>query len=326
MASSAPWHWSISPNTGRGEQNNNLYDLNIISAVIQSVYIQTSILSQTVPVAPGNTQLTSVLRDFHQNQNNNLSGDIYQPAAAIWGNVTPCNCNQCVVFLPTLNSEDIPIQTKMSRSIDCAQQEHFRPSQSVSVSAGLSSGQVRDCNYPDNQDGWSSSLQLEVFIFHHLLPPPSPLPAHSFMYVLCGGEWYALKPLTHTPVTLRKTYCANQFVSNHRNWNTERASTQHSTKYFVFQEIFSYFQRNREAVQSGACRSVIYAKISDRTETFPPQKEQSAEKWDWESFFFAEFFEISDQDVLSTTITRQDDPAAGPTGGYVGRYDWQHCQ
>ena len=67
----------------RGEQNNNLYDLNIISAVIQSVYIQTSILSQTVPVAPGNTQLTSVLRDFHQNQNNNLSGDIYQPAAAI---------------------------------------------------------------------------------------------------------------------------------------------------------------------------------------------------------------------------------------------------
>ena len=46
----------------------------------------------SLPAAPGNTQLTSVLRDFHQNQNNHLSGFVSH-------NMRKCyTCKQSVLF------------------------------------------------------------------------------------------------------------------------------------------------------------------------------------------------------------------------------------
>ena len=200
----------------------------------------------------------------------------------------------------------------------------FRSS-SVQCEAGLitqlSVGQVRHCNYSDHQHGRSLSSQLEVFIFHHLPPLPAPQPIP-----LCGVWWFVVRTqTTHThsshPSTLRKTYWANQFVSNHRNWHIQPPSTQHSTKYFVFQELFFWFS---EKLRSGAEPCI---EVSDLCQ----------EQWENGNIFFQQksdrgkvflFPRILLRDILAgcLTISSQDDPPAGPPGGHIPRYDWQHCQ
>ena len=116
----------------------------------------------------------------------------------------------------------------------------FRSS-SVQCEAGLitqlSVGQVRHCNYSDHQHGRSLSSQLEVFIFHHLPPPPCP-PAHSSLWCVVvrgthSNHSHTLQSSIHsTQNILSEPVCKQPSELTH-------PTTEHSTlnKIFCFSRI-----------------------------------------------------------------------------------------
>ena len=240
-------------------------------------------------------------------------------SATIWGNVTLAS--NLSSFFATLNFEHIPIQTKMSWSCGCSVQKLFS---SVWGRADYSA----EC-WPGKTLQLLRSSAWSIIIIttggFYISPPPPLLPAPQPI-PLCGVWWFVVRTqTTHThsshPSTLRKTYWANQFVSNHRNWHIQPPSTQHSTKYFVFQELFFWFS---EKLRSGAEPCI---EVSDLCQ----------EQWENGNIFFQLksdrgkvflFPSLLLRDISAgcLTISSQDDPPAGPPGGHTPRYDWQHCQ
>ena len=186
-------------------------------------------------------------------------------------------------------TEHIPKTDKMSWSSECAGSDHGIFSEQTELVGVrlLSSGEVdivitqMISKIDHNHYNW------RFLCFTTITPPPLP-PSSPFLgmwwWWWLQGVWCVVRTqTTHThsihPSTLRKTYWANQFVSNHRNWNTERASTQQSTlntiKILFFMKYFLIFRETGKqcrAVHGGQWfmpRSVI-----SRTKIFPEEKIQ----------------------------------------------------
>ena len=207
-----------------------------------------------LPVAPGTTQVTSVLRDWETEGITMTSSIwIYLTISASSHRRRKCYTLQTVVFL-TLNSLDT-FQCSAKCPGALTVQDHFifceqtKPSQCQSTEYWVVARQdIAITKMIRLIDHYHYNGR---FLYFTTSPSPPP-PSSPFLHVLdvvvavvvVTGAWYALKPLTHTP-SIHPLYAKHTELTSLRATIGTETPSQDSTlnKIFCFsRNIFWFFR------------------------------------------------------------------------------------